>query len=147
MKTLALRVGLVAAVAVVAASCGLLSGNVGQLKVGECFDVPPSTETVEDIEQHPCTEPHGGEVFFVGAHAAAEDEPYPADTTLTGEIEAACTPAFSDYTGLDAITDPIWSFGYFYPLEEGWEDGDRVFICYATRIDEAPTDTSIKKAA
>ena len=149
MKTIALRVGLIAAVGVGAIVLQpFLSGNVGALKVGECFDVPTATETVEDVQHHPCTDTHGGEVFFVGTHAAAKDAPYPADTALTGEIEAACTPAFNAYTGLDALTDPTWTFGYFYPLKKGWDDDDdRGFICYATRVDEAPTNASIKKAA
>jgi hypothetical protein len=147
MRTIALRIGLLAAVGVGAIVLQpFLSGNVGELKVGECFDVPTVTETVEDVQHHPCTDAHDGEVFFVGTHAAAKDTAYPADAALTSEIEGACAPAFNTYTGLDFATDPVWSFGYFYPLKEGWEGGDRGFICYASRIDEAPTNTSVKKA-
>ena len=145
MRTIAIRLGLLGAIGVGAfIAQPFLSGNVAELKVGECFDVPTVTETVEDVQHHPCTDAHGGEVFFVSEHVAANDAPYPADSILTNEIVAACDPAFLAYTGM-AATDPTWSYGYFYPVAEGWADGDRGYICYAARVDETVTNTSIKK--
>jgi hypothetical protein len=147
VRNIAIRVGLLALVGVGALVLRpFLTGNVGELKVGDCFDVPNVTQTVEDIQHHPCTEAHGGEVFFVGKHAAPKDAPYPADSVLTAEIEAACSPAFQAYTGLDAETDPTWAYAYFYPIGEGWAAGDRGFICYATKVDGTTTTTSIKKS-
>lgn len=146
MRTIALRLGLLAAIGIGAVIAQpFLSGNVAELKVGDCFDVPAVTETVEDVQHHPCTDAHGGEVFFVGEHAAADDAPYPSEDALATEIQAACDPAFQAYTGMPA-TDPTWSYGYFYPLAEGWADGDRGYICYASRVDETTTNTSIKKS-
>ena len=146
MRNIAIRVGLflvVGAGALIARP--FLTGNVGELKVGECFDTPDLSQTIEDIQHHPCSDTHGGEVILVGKHVAAKGAPYPNDAVLTGEIEAACTPAFTAYTGLNASTDPNWSFGYFYPIAKGWADGDRGFICYATRVDDTTTTGSIKK--
>jgi hypothetical protein len=43
-----------------------ISGNVGDLKVGDCFDPPAlaaKDAVVKDVQHHPCSERHGGEVF------------------------------------------------------------------------------------
>ena len=45
-----------------------LSGSAGDLKVGDCFDVPSfetQSATVKDVQHHPCSELHSGEVFFL----------------------------------------------------------------------------------
>jgi hypothetical protein len=147
VRNIAIRVGLLAAIGVGAlVARPFLSGNVGELQVGDCFDIPAVTETVDDIQRHPCTDVHGGEVFFVGEHAAADSAPYPTEIALSTEIETACVPAFNAYTGLDALTDPTWTLAYFYPVSAGWAEGDRGFICYAARIDGTTTNTSLKKA-
>ncbi|MCI0581982.1 MAG: septum formation family protein [Chloroflexi bacterium] len=123
-----------------------LSGNAAELDVGQCFD-PPTTnvETVEDVQHHPCDQAHGGEVFFVGESTAGDDEPYPSDQELTTEVFGFCDPSFTSYTGMDSNTDPTWTYGYFIPTSDGWDDGDRGIICYATRIDGATTTGSIKQ--
>ena len=54
-----------------------LSGNAGDLAVGDCFDAPTlDGQTVSDVQHHPCTEPHTGEVFAVVTNPAA-DAAYP----------------------------------------------------------------------
>ena len=146
MKNLAIRGGLIGAVL----AGGLilrpfLTGNAGDLAVGDCFDPPAATvETVEDVQHHPCTDPHGAEVFYVGEYPDGENVEYPSDAAFDAHVEATCVPAFNTYTGLDYISDPTWDFGYFVPTAEGWDGGDHEVLCYAIRIDEAPTSVSIK---
>ena len=149
MKSIAMRIGIIALIGVgTLVARPFLSGGAADLKVGECFD-PPTTvgETVDDVQHHPCTDAHGGEVFFVGDLAAADDAPYPTDAAIETEAAALCTPAFDAYTGLDFVTDPDWTFGYLSPTTESWADGDRGIICYAARIDGATTTTSIRAAS
>ncbi len=55
------RLAFVAALAlVVSAACG--SGNVFELKVGECFD-DPTDATVTDVEMVDCEEAHDNEAY------------------------------------------------------------------------------------
>jgi hypothetical protein len=147
VRSIALRVGLLAAVGVGALIARpFLTGGAADLKLGECFDAPVAAETVEDVQHHPCTDAHTGEVVFVGNLPAAEGAPYPDDVTLDQQIGTLCIPAFNEYTGLDFETDTTWTLGYFVPLEADWKNGDRGVSCYATRIDDAPTTGSIKKS-
>jgi hypothetical protein len=146
MRGIAIRVGIIAAIVV----GGLvlrqfLSGNAGDLKVGECFDVPTASEDIEDVQHHPCTDAHTGEVFFVGEAAAEDGAAYPETAALAAEVYTYCDPAFETYTGKDSNTDPEWSYGFFYPNEEQWADNSRLVICYASRIDEGSTKESIKQ--
>ncbi|OGO53687.1 MAG: hypothetical protein A2V84_01835 [Chloroflexi bacterium RBG_16_70_13] len=123
-----------------------ISGNAAELKVGDCFDPPTSiTETVEDVQHHPCDQEHGGEVFFVGKSTGANDAPYPSDEALATEVFGFCDASFTAYTGKDPDFDPEWTYGYFIPTSDGWGDGDRGIICYATKIDESTTTDSIRQ--
>ena len=123
-----------------------LMGSAGDLKVGECFDVPTAAETIEEVQHHPCTDTHTGEVFFVGTFPIAEKGPYPGDAVVAPMVDTLCSPAFAAYTGLVAATDPVWTYGAGVPLEADWAEGKRRLMCYAHRMDDGPTTTSIKKS-
>jgi len=147
VRNIAIRVGLFAAVGIGAFVLRpFLTGGAGDLKVGECFDVPTAGQTVEEVQHHPCAEAHGGEVIFVGKVGAPAGAPFPIASALDQQVGPLCMPAFDAYTGLTFETDKTWDMGYFYPLEADWAKGDREVICYATRIDSAPTTGSIKKS-
>ncbi len=74
----------------------------------------------------------------------ADGATYPSESAWLDAVGTTCVPAFNAYTGLDFSTDPTWDLGYFIPTSEGWGDGDRSLICYATRVDGTPTSASIK---
>jgi hypothetical protein len=121
-----------------------LGGNAGDLQVGDCFDEPAQeTETVEDVQHHPCNESHTAEVVFVGNYAGATDT-YPTDDQFVSAVLAQCVPAFNSYTGRDFQSDQELDLGYFVPTADGWGGGDHEMICYAVRLDEAPSTTSVK---
>ena len=146
MRGILIRVGVVGAIIV----GGLLlrpffSGNAGDLKVGECFDVPIENENIDDVQHHPCTDEHSGEVFYVGESAAADGAVYPSINALAAEVYSYCDSAFVTYTGKDPYNDPEWTYGFFYPNEEQWGDDSRLVICYASRVDGATTKQSIKQ--
>jgi hypothetical protein len=147
VRNIAIRIGLFALIGVGALIARpFLTGGAGDLKVGECFDVPAIGQTVEEVQHHPCTDAHSAEVVFVGKFTAAEGVAYPALDVLDEDVASLCVPAFDTYTGLAFQTDPDWTMGYFYPLSEDWDKGDRDLVCYATRIDEAVTSSSIKQS-
>jgi len=121
---------------------------VGDLKVGDCFDVPTlasEDDTVDTVQHHPCTESHTGEVIFVGDYSPATDV-YPAVSDFDTFVGTACKPAFQAYIGTDLDSSPDLSIGYFYPLSDGWTNGDRSVTCYAVRDDNGPMTTSVKNS-
>ena len=147
MQSIARRLGLIAAIVVGASLLQACGGNAGNLQVGDCFDEPIEvSDTVADVENRPCTEPHDAEVVFVGDYAPGSDT-YPDDEQFLTFFEASCTPAFNEYTGLDYVTDPTYELSAYTPTPEGWSDrGDRRVICYAVRLDGEKMSGSIRKS-
>jgi Septum formation len=123
-----------------------LSGNAAELALGDCFDVPPGETDISDVQHHPCTEAHTGEVFAVLTHTAAKGEAPPARESLFTFLTTQCGTAFTSYTGLNVETQEVLDYGAFYPSDKDWNDGDRRITCYAYRIDEGPMSTSVKKS-
>lgn len=121
-----------------------LSGNAGDLAVGDCFDVPTTAaEEVDDVQHHPCTDSHTGEVIYVGDYPDAAT--FPTEAEWRSHFAARCVPAFNAYTGIDYTVDTVFTMGFFTPTPGGWDDGDREVSCYATRIDGAALTASIRK--
>jgi Septum formation len=143
MKSLAVRVGIIAAIAIAYfVARPFISESAGSLKLGDCFDPPTAeVETVNDVQHHPCADPHGGEVIFVGKLVDAQSAP------TSSEIEAwvsdNCFPAYATYTGAEMGDD--MDMGYFSPTSDGWSKGDRTMICYAAKHDYSNLTGSLKK--
>jgi len=128
-----------------------LTGYVGDLRVADCFDEPESfaagtTDTVEDVQHRPCTDAHDAEVFAVLTHSTGSTVAYPSEDAFDRFVGDNCVPAFENYTGrlYSAATD--FDIGWFYPSEEGWQDGDRVVTCYVYRVDGLQLKGSVKAA-
>ena len=125
---------------------GYVSGNVGDLQVGDCFDPPSGTQTVKDVQHHPCTDSHGAEVFFVGTYAAAAGAPYPGHAAFEQYANDTCLPAFEVYTGSTFLAAESLDAGWFEPTTGGWTTGDRGVSCWLYRVDEAPMTQSYRGA-
>jgi hypothetical protein len=142
-----LRVGIIAAIAGGAwIFRDYISGNATDLAVGDCFDAPTTTdETVEDVSHHPCTDAHTAEVFYVADYT--DSTTYPGLDAFDTFTQANCPAAFDAYTGLDFYADSAkdYDIGLFYPLEEGWDQGDHEISCYIVRVDEGPMSGSLRK--
>lgn len=148
MRSLGIRLGIVVVIAVgLFALRPFLSGNAGELAVGDCFD-PPTTpnQEVKDVQHHPCADVHHGEVIFVGKIEGFTT--YPTDPEFSQFVQNTCLPAYTAYTGTDLLTtvDSGADMGYFVPTTSGWTGGDRSVTCYATRRDDGPMQGSVKKA-
>lgn len=122
-----------------------LPTDANSLQVGQCFDPPTTEGEVSGVDDGPCTDAHGAEVFFVGDYSPSTDT-YPIDLAFENFIGSTCKPAFNSYTGLEFDTDATYDFGWLTPTRDGWSRGDRKVICYAYRIDKAPMSQSIKKS-
>lgn len=122
-----------------------LSSNAGDLKVGDCFDDPIGTETIKDVQHHPCTEAHTAEVIYLGTMPGT-DAVYPADAGVESYLATTCLPAWQTYTGRAYQADEVLGLGYLMPTSAGWAKGDRGITCYAVRADGAPMTSSVRKA-
>jgi putative regulator of septum formation len=123
-----------------------LTGNVGDLKVGDCIDRPTTpNETVSDVQHHPCDESHTAEVVYVGTNPAAKDTPPPTDDQWLTFLAQTCVPAFDSYTGTDIMSGNVMDLGAITPLDDDWNKGTRDVTCYAYRLDGGAMTGSIKK--
>ena len=126
------------------------SGNVtvDDLRVGDCFNAaevtdPEETE-ISEVEGVPCDEPHAFEVFAVADYAGAA---YPAtDSQFEAAFGEVCVPPFEEYVGIAYVDSALWASA-ITPTEEGWNDGDREFICHLHEEDATPLSESQQGAA
>ncbi len=123
-----------------------LSSSPTQLAVGDCFDVPAVKTAVKDVQHHPCTESHTGEVFALVTHPAAKGAPPPTQSAMLDYLVNACGPLWINYVGPVAAGVGNLDAGAFYPPDKGWNDGDRGITCYVYRVDRAPMTSSAKAA-
>jgi hypothetical protein len=123
-----------------------LTGNVADLQVGDCFDLPAGAmqTQIEDVQNHPCTEPHEYEAYAELTYPAAEDAPYPGDAKVSRWGENGCTDAFRGYVGV-GLADSKLTIYYFTPTSEGWtEEGDHVVNCVLATEPLSKVSTSFK---
>jgi hypothetical protein len=123
-----------------------LSSSPTELAVGDCFDVPTVKTSVKDVQHHPCTESHGGEVFARVTHPAAKGEPPLPEAALFAYLGSTCGSLFTDFVGPVAAGIGQLDAGAFYPPDDGWNAGDRSITCYVYRVDGQPMTGSVKAA-
>lgn len=146
MRGWVFRIGIIAIIAVGAFIFrDRLSGSAADLAVGDCFDVPAANVDISDVQHHPCTESHTGEVFVLVSHPAAKGTPPLTEDQLVEFLGTSCTPAFTTYVGAEAAALGLLDFGAFYPVDKDWTDGDRNITCYTYRVDDKPMTGSVKK--
>lgn len=142
------RFGFIFIIAVIAIGAFVLrdrlSSSPNELKVGDCFDSPTTLgQTVTDIQHHPCTETHTGEVFAVVTNPADSHAVYPNEDARQTFIVGACTQPFADYVGSSIATTTL-DVRFFTPTVDGWTNGDRSFTCYVSHTDDSPFTSSVK---
>jgi Septum formation len=113
------------------------AGNLplAQLRVGDCLtgsDMqlnttdpwPKLTSTV------PCGQPHTAEVFFADNNFWPSNSPYPGDSTINKDGNAACDRAFQSYVGIP-YTKSMYTWTNIIPDASTWLTGDRGLHCVA----------------
>jgi hypothetical protein len=96
---------------------------ITDLRVGDCFD--HRDIDAEEVDARRCDESHQFEMMFMGT---MRDGEYPIEGEFESYVETVCLPAFGDYVGLDYQSSRLDVYWYF-PLEEGWNQGDHVMQC------------------
>jgi len=112
------------------------------LSVGQCFDRPSTSDSFTTLLTRECTEPHDAEVILIGEYPGGD-----ASTTevqINSYIDAACETPFAIYVGVAIDLSEDLTYGWFYPDQAGWDNGDRAFTCYVDRLDGAKLTASVK---
>ncbi len=100
--------------------------QVGDLRVGDCFDLAdPTASSVDKTTAKPCTESHQYEVFYANK---LPDGAYPTDAAVKAFVKANCVPEFGAYVGM-AYENSKLEILWFSPIQEGWNQGDRGIQC------------------
>jgi putative regulator of septum formation len=125
-----------------------LSGNVGDLKLGDCVDLPGLTVStiVKDVQHHPCGDLHHAEVFLVEVVPSGANGAFPGGDAFVTFVQKHCVPAYNTYTGRDFDTDPTYDIQPLEPTAEGWAKGDHTINCLVTRVDGTTFKGSVKAA-
>jgi Septum formation len=123
----------------------VLTGNVVDLKVGDCFDVPTATKLLKDVQHHPCTVAHDAEMLFVGFMPGTSDT-YPASPDFDHFVKVLCVPAYESYTGRTYETDITYELHSLVPTTDGWKAGDHGVTCFVMRADGTQLMATVKAA-
>ena len=136
--------GVIAVIVAVLAFFISRNQSAGDLAIGQCFDEPTRDTGITTVVKHDCTQAHDAEVFHVVEYTGGDA--YPISLSIDSFIDDTCVPVFATYVGqaFDSATD--FDLGYFYPDREAWDDGDRTFTCYISRVDGAKLTQSVKGA-
>ena len=124
-----------------------MSGSASELQVGDCFDVPAESIDISDVQHHPCTEAHTGEVFYLGNDASVPGASYPAESDFSADLDAQCGPAFATYVGVSADTSTAYNVEMFYPNEDTFSSGTRTLTCYLVAADGSSMTGSARGTA
>jgi hypothetical protein len=125
------------------------AGNVtvDELRVGDCFNAGEFSEAeveVSDVDGVPCDEPHTFEVFAVANYGG---DTYPGtDAQFQAAFGEVCIPPFEGYVGIPYADSVLWASA-ITPTEEGWNDGDREFICHLHEENATPLTESQRGTA
>ena len=117
---------------------------ISELQVGDCFDPKNAdAEEAEEVDTRRCDEPHQFEMVAIGT---MPEGAYPAEVEFENFVGAVCLPAFDEYVGL-AYEESRLEVAWYFPIEDGWNDGDRTIQCAITDPLENQLTESLRGAA
>lgn len=103
--------------------------DVTELRAGDCFDMPAGSQNaldVTEVKAVPCSGAHENEVYVATNYLGSDA--YPGETAIWDYADQFCVAAFDTFVST-AYEDSLLDFGYFYPSEEGWAQGDQAITC------------------
>ncbi|PWV58220.1 septum formation family protein [Nocardiopsis sp. L17-MgMaSL7] len=112
--------------------------DVNALAVGDClnemeveYDDSVSTAPIVD-----CSESHDLEVYHGGFLDSGLD--YPGRDEVIEMVDENCYGAFQTFVGT-AYEESVLDIQTLFPMEEGWELGDREYLCLIGQMDGSQT--------
>ncbi|MFE1167123.1 septum formation family protein [Nocardiopsis sp. NPDC058789] len=119
--------------------------DVNELAVGDCLN-EMSAEIDDSVSTAPvidCSEPHDMEVYHGGFLDSALD--YPGREELIEMVDEQCLDTFQTFVGT-AYEDSALVFQTLFPMEEGWEMGDREYLCLISQMDGSQTTGTLAQS-
>ena len=107
------------------------------LEVGDCLGESPTVEEAFSVETVPCSEPHSEEIYAV---VTLPEGDFPGDEAIVTQAEDVCVAEFEGFVGL-SHAESVLEFNYAWPLEEGWDAGERGVVCSVSDPDGDTTGT------
>jgi hypothetical protein len=109
--------------------------ELSQLRVGDCLtgaNMKLNTDNPwpELTLAVPCNQPHTAEVFFADNNFWPQNSPFPGNSTIIKDGNAACNTAFRSYLGI-AYSKSIYTWTNIIPDATTWPTGDRALHCVA----------------
>jgi Septum formation len=124
-----------------------LAGDVFDLKVGDCIDLPTTDEAVSQVQHQPCTSVHDAEIFLNLTDPTAAGQPFPGSDQFRSQVIAQCVPAATQYMGTSFEARTDLDVGWFRPTEDSWDQkNDRVITCYLYKVDATKLSTPLKSS-
>lgn len=119
---------------------GAQDEDVFVLRTGDCINEwsADADENVSSVPKIDCSEPHDLEVYYEGT--LDENGSYPTREVLGEMVGEGCIDAFGDFVGID-YEDSALDFSNLMPTEDGWEQGDREYLCLIGQYGEQTTGT------
>lgn len=114
--------------------------DVFSIVVGDCLNDADSAEVVSTVPIVDCAEPHDSEAFY------SEDLPdgdFPGDESISSSGDAICEPQFTSFVGL-ADADSLYTYYFYSPTEQSWDNGDREILCVAATDDYSQVTGTLK---
>ncbi|MBG6084571.1 septum formation family protein [Zhihengliuella flava] len=111
---------------------GRTSAHVFEVRKGDCVDDPQviSAQQTEltDITLVHCSEPHTAEVYV---DLELDGSGAPDEDAFSELFDEHCVEEFSEYVGAEPTHRAVADLGItaFYPTDESWQRGDRLFQC------------------
>ena len=117
---------------------------ISELRVGDCFDPQDlDAEQADEVNAKRCNETHQFEMMTI---ASMPDGEYPSDSAFETFVGEHCLPAFDEYVGL-AYEESRLDIYWYFPLQSGWDDGDRLIQCAIYDPLNSELTGSLKNAA
>jgi hypothetical protein len=108
------------------------------IRVGDCIDDPGVGE-VQDISVIPCAEPHDDEAYALfDVDLSVFDAP-----AIDTQGADGCHARFEEYVGASYETSSL-EITFLFPLEEGFDRGDREVVCLVYDGELAKLEGTVK---
>ncbi|MFE9242481.1 septum formation family protein [Nocardiopsis sp. NPDC006938] len=119
--------------------------DVNDLAVGDCLNEMETgyDEAVSSVPIVDCSEAHDLEVYWGGDFDSGLD--YPGRDEVIDMVNENCLEFFQTFVGT-AYEESVLDIQTLFPMEEGWEMGDREYLCLIGQMDGSQTTGTLAQS-
>jgi hypothetical protein len=115
------------------------------LQPGDCFNRLALTPESVQLRRVSCSQSHHHEVFALVQFPAAPGAPFPGADSLQLVAQSACAQPLEGYLGGAPVPAGL-RFGFVYPEQKRWDEGERTIVCDAFEADGRARTSSIRSS-